>query len=1183
MLACGVAVAALLLPASACAQSLSYVWGGSGSSTLTSDYSTATNWSTTSAGAPPLFPTQSALFGATGSSTVTIGAGPMLPDSWIFSTNAQSYTISGNPVQFSLSGPTGGLINNANAGQTITVSANIADSIGGAVMVQQLGNSTLVLSGTNGYSGGTVISAGTVQVTNADAIGLGTLSLNGGTFQMQSPTVSSVAFSNNIAVNAAGGTVDANGAQVNLQGVITDGVGAGQLRLIDSSGSTTANVQLSGVNTYSGGTLISGTTAVATNNSSFGTGTVTIGNNGLVQTDGVSNLTFANNFQLTGTAPGAAIDSNGTNLTISGNISGTGKLTILDSFGSGAVVLTGTNSYTGGTVICSCGTLALGDATHTAAIAGAVTNEGRFYISNANTAALTSITTDGGTTIFQNNTSAGSATLVTQNGGNTYFLDASSAGNAAIINQTGGTLSFGLSGGSYTATAGQSTILNSSFVLFEANTNAGTAAITNGNGGTTVFADQASAASSSIVNTNGALTIFTANSTAGNATITTSSGGTVSFFDNATGGNAAFITNGTGIADFSESLGEHGDGRITAGSIAGSGFYYIGGGNTLVVGGNNLSSTVTGVIADNNPCGCTTGSAAFEKTGSGVLTLAGLNTYTGTTTVNGGTLEVDGSIASSSLTSVNSGGVLSGIGTLGATQVASGGTLAPGNASTPTGMLSITGSLAFQSGAIYLVQVTSTTASKTVVSGAASVASQVMVNPLNLITQRTTYTILTSGGLSGSFDTVTLANHFASNAVLSYVGNSVLLTLDPGALTPSLPSGANANQRNVAGAIDNAILRNGSLPGAFDVLFGLSGTALLNALSQASGETATGAQQTTFDAMGQFLGVMTDPFMSRDGGAGPAAGATGYADETARTRKPTDAFAMFTKAPPHFEQRWSVWGAGFGGSQSTDGNNTLGSNNTTSSVAATAVGADYLIAPHTIAGFALAGGGTSFSVANGGSGRSDLFQAGAYLRHADGPTYISAALAYGWQDITTNRTVTIAGSEQLRARFNANAWSGRAEGGYRFVAPVIGGFGITPYAAAQFVAADLPAYAEQAIVGTDAFALAYAAKNATDVRSELGLRTDKSYALPEGILTLRGRFAWAHDYNPDRSIAATFQALPAASFVVNGAAQASESALTTASVEMKWKQGWSVAATFEGEFSDVTTSYAGKGAVRYSW
>jgi uncharacterized protein with beta-barrel porin domain len=278
-----------------------------------------------------------------------------------------------------------------------------------------------------------------------------------------------------------------------------------------------------------------------------------------------------------------------------------------------------------------------------------------------------------------------------------------------------------------------------------------------------------------------------------------------------------------------------------------------------------------------------------------------------------------------------------------------------------------------------------------------------------------------------------------------------------------------------------------------------------------------------------------------------------------------------------------VWAAGYGGSQTTDGNAALGSNTATSRIAGTAVGADYRISPFTIAGFALAGGGTSFSVAGSGSGRSDLFQAGAFVRHNVGPAYISAALAYGWQDITTDRTVTIAGVDQLRARFNANAWSGRVEGGYRFVTPWLGGIGLTPYAAGQFTTFELPSYAEQVVSGANTFALAYGARSVTAPRGEIGVRTDKSWAMQNAILTLRGRLAWAYDGNTDRAIGATFQTLPGASFVVGGAAQSHDKALTTASAEMKWLNGWSAAATFEGEFSDVSRSYAGKGLVRYQW
>ena len=143
--------------------------------------------------------------------------------------------------------------------------------------------------------------------------------------------------------------------------------------------------------------------------------------------------------------------------------------------------------------------------------------------------------------------------------------------------------------------------------------------------------------------------------------------------------------------------------------------------------------------------------------------------------------------------------------------------------------------------------------------------------------------------------------------------------------------------------------------------------------------------------------------------------------------------------------------------------------------------------------------------------------------------------------------------------------------------------GVTPYAAGQFTTFELPNYAETVVSGANTFALTYAAKSVTAPRSELGLRSDKSFAMQDGIFTLRGRAAWAHNFNTDRNILPTFQTLPGASFVVNGAAQARDAALVTGSAEMKWLNGFSLAGTFEGEFSGVTKSYAGKGVVRYAW
>ena len=147
----------------------------------------------------------------------------------------------------------------------------------------------------------------------------------------------------------------------------------------------------------------------------------------------------------------------------------------------------------------------------------------------------------------------------------------------------------------------------------------------------------------------------------------------------------------------------------------------------------------------------------------------------------------------------------------------------------------------------------------------------------------------------------------------------------------------------------------------------------------------------------------------------------------------------------------------------------------------------------------------------------------------------------------------------------------------------MGGFGLTPYAAAQAVTFDLPTYVERAIVGSNQFALGYGAKNVTDVRSELGVRTDKSFAAQNGIFTLRGRLAWAHDYDPDRNVLSTFQTLPGASFIVNGATPAKNSALTSAGAELRWQSGWALTARFDGELASRAQTYTGTGTVHYSW
>lgn len=897
---CLALAAAALLPTVAQAQN---TWGGTGSTTTTTDYNLGTNWSSVPAGAPPVAAGQSAVFDATGTASVAVTAGPITPDSWTFNANSQSYTASGAAVNF---GTTAGLVNNASAGQTISISNNLG---GAAAQVQQLGTSTLILSGTNTYTGTTTIDAGTLALTGTG----------------------SIAASNEVFLSNTGATFDISG--------------------------TTAGASIVTLNGISG------------SNVNLGAQTLTITNGDVTKT-------------------------------YYGSIGGSGGLTVTGGF----ALLGGTNTYTGVTTIATGGDLALNG---TASIA--------------------------------------SSSKVINNGA----LDLSVMAVGSSIKSLAGT--------------------NSNANLFLGNQT---------------------------------LTLTAANDT-------------------------------------------------YAGMISGNGGITLAGG----------TETFTGSFG-----------------------------YSGATTINGGTLVVNNSLASSSGTTVNAGGTLMGTGAVGNTSIA-GGTLAPGSG-TPGSSLTVFGVLGFTAASTYAVNINPTTSSFANVSGTATLGGAT-VNAIyangSYVSKQ--YTILTAGSRSGTFGSVVNSNLPANfTTSLSYDTKNAYLNLalnftpsgppssgstPSGAAASSFGSGLNTNQQNVGNTLTNFFNTTGGIPLVFGAL-------TPTGLSQASGETATGTQQTTFNAMTQFMGVMTDPFIDGrgNGGAPQGSGASGYAT-TQNTGAARDAFAMFNKAPvTSFEQRWSTWVAGFGGSQTTDGNTAMGSNSATSRVYGTAVGADYRFSPDTIAGFSLAGGGTNFSVANAGTGHSDLFQAGAFVRHTIGAAYLSAALAYGWQDVTTDRTVTISGADQLRARFDANAWSGRLEGGYRFVTPVMG---ITPYAAGQFTTFDLPSYAEGVVSGASTFALAYGAKSVTDARSELGIRTDKSWALQDAVLTLRGRVAWAHDYDPDRSIAATFQALPGASFVVNGAAQASDSTLTTASAEIKWVNGWSAAATFEGEFSDVTRSYAGKGVVRYAW
>jgi autotransporter-associated beta strand protein len=449
------------------------------------------------------------------------------------------------------------LLNNSSAGVAVSIGQNNATTTysgilsGGGASLNKTGTGTLTLSGLNTFTGPVAIQAGTLSVNSLKAVG-------GGASALGAPTT------------VANGTLK-----------LGSGTNAGALTYTGAATSTDRVIDLAG--TTGGATL-----------TASGTGALTFTSNLTTSGSGAKSLTFDGTSTAANTFQGTIADS-------------TGGATALVKTGTGAWLLAGNNSFTGGLTL-TAGTLTVGHdnalGTGTLKLAGGTlaTNAARTLTNNIQLTASSSI---GGTAV----------------------------GPLKLTGIVSGGPNFNLTKASGVY-----------LTLSNLNTYAGATAVTGGSLEFNTIADANGTASAvGAPTTTAAGTISIGSTTTAASLIYTGSGSTTNRVLNLAGttGGATLTNNGTGALVFTSNL--------TATGL---------GAKTLTLSGTSTAtSELRGTLVDSSAA------TSVTKSGTGLWQLSGANTYTGNTTLSAGTLVTGNNSAFGTGTLLLSGGTLRGDGT----------------------------------------------------------------------------------------------------------------------------------------------------------------------------------------------------------------------------------------------------------------------------------------------------------------------------------------------------------------------------------------------------------------------------------------------------------------------------------------------------------------------------------------